>query len=388
MKKVLFVHDGPLYVNPEETRFYGIHYNNKLVERYLYFGDSVTFLMRSETIDETTASKYTEITREDFNFTAVPNFKSLRSRHNKAAAKEIVKKAVAEHDVIIIRFPSAIGVLAFYEARKLGKPILAEMVACVFDALWNYDWRGKILAVYKYLQYKVHLKRTTHTVYVTKKFLQNRYPSTAKSINCSNVVIEEVLEENLQKRISKIKETDLSKLTIATVGSLDVVYKGQADVLKAIKILKDQGFICYYKIVGQGTGNRLAALINKYGLNHQVQIVGPLKHNEVFDFLDSIDLYVHPSYQEGLPRAVIEAMSRACPILGSTTGGIPELIEPQYIFSTRDSNRIAQLIKSTTKEQLESQARYNFEASKDYIKSNLDQRRQEFYAEFKKEMNL
>jgi glycosyltransferase involved in cell wall biosynthesis len=85
---------------------------------------------------------------------------------------------------------------------------------------------------------------------------------------------------------------------------------------------------------------------------------------------------------------VIEAMSRACPILGSTTGGIPELIEPQFIFSTRDSKQIAKLIKATSKEQLEQQARFNFEASKDYIKATLDQRRQEFYAEFKKEMNL
>ena len=50
------------------------------------------------------------------------------------------------------------------------------------------------------------------------------------------------------------------------------------------------------------------------------------------DYYDSIDIYVQPSKQEGLPRAVIEAMSRGCPVLGTDIAGIPELIQERCLF--------------------------------------------------------
>ena len=44
--------------------------------------------------------------------------------------------------------------------------------------------------------------------------------------------------------------------------------------------------------------------------------MGGVPHNKIFQLLDDIDLYIQPSLQEGLPRSVVEAMSRACPIIG------------------------------------------------------------------------
>ena len=47
----------------------------------------------------------------------------------------------------------------------------------------------------------------------------------------------------------------------------------------------------------------------------------------IFEFLDSLDLYLQFSRGgEGLPRALVEGMSRGCPAIGSTVGGIPELL--------------------------------------------------------------
>jgi hypothetical protein len=167
-RKVLFVHDGPLGLY--NTQVYGIHYKNELVDRYSFFGEKVTFLMRSSSLALKDLVKYSKIDRPNFNFIPIPNFKSLKSLHNKSKAKAIIQKAVESHDILIVRLPSASGVIAFKEANKLDKPVLVEFVACVFDALWNYDWRGKILAKYKFKQYQNLMQDATHTVYVTNAF--------------------------------------------------------------------------------------------------------------------------------------------------------------------------------------------------------------------------
>ena len=91
-RKVLFVHDGPLGLY--NTNVYGIHYKNELVDRYLYFGEKVSFLMRSKTLHQNDLGKYSEIDHPAFNFIPIPNFKSLRSVHHKTKAKVIIENAV------------------------------------------------------------------------------------------------------------------------------------------------------------------------------------------------------------------------------------------------------------------------------------------------------
>ena len=72
--------------------------------------------------------------------------------------------------------------------------------------------------------------------------------------------------------------------------------------------------------------------------------MGRLSSKEVFDQLSKIDIYVHPSLQEGLPRAVIEAMSMACPIVASNTAGTPELISNEFIFKNKSPKAISKAI--------------------------------------------
>lgn len=68
----------------------------------------------------------------------------------------------------------------------------------------------------------------------------------------------------------------------------------------------------------------------EYNVMENVQILGEFKHNDVFSWFDDLDIYIHPSKQEGLCRAIIEAMSRACPIIAADAGG-HEQINIAYI---------------------------------------------------------
>ena len=132
-------------------------------------------------------------------------------------------------------------------------------------------------------------------------------------------------------------------------------------------------------------GERIA---KDLGVADHVKIIGRLNHDDVFKWLDNIDVYVHPSCQEGLSRAIIEAMSRACPIVGADTGGIHELIQDEYIVPKKDVSSIAEAIQLVINGDLKSIVCYNFENSKEYVKSVLYKRREEYFNEFLKSNNL
>lgn len=63
-----------------------------------------------------------------------------------------------------------------------------------------------------------------------------------------------------------------------------------------------------------------------------VSILGAKPHSEVFSWLDSIDIYVQPSFMEGLCRSIVEAMSRACPVICTNVGGNYELVSSDCLF--------------------------------------------------------
>ena len=105
---------------------------------------------------------------------------------------------------------------------------------------------------------------------------------------------------------------------------------------------------------------------------------------DVLNWLDGIDLYLQPSYQEGVPRATIEAMSRGCPVIASDAGGIPELIDSQWLIKPGDTDQLANLIirmLDHPEEQLEAILK-NYGKSLEYTNEFLYPRRSTFWSSF------
>jgi len=377
-QKVLFVHDGPMLQNEDKTISYGVHYTDELVNRYHFIGQEVTFLMRAKQVNAEQAGSYSKITHPAFRFVEVPNYKSIRTRLKKNEAIQIIRNEVKNADALILRMPSANAVIAYRFAIELNKPFLVEMVACVFDALWNYDWRGKLLAYPKYWSYQKIIKECPYVLYVTTQFLQNRYPTNGQGIACSDVILKQTDNSILDKRLELIKSAK-KPLKIVTVAAIDVPYKGQADVIKILSQLHSDDF--EYWIVGQGNPDRLQNAIQQ-SKRKNIKILGSIKHNEVFDLLQKADLYIQPSRQEGLPRAVIEAMSVGLPALGTNIAGIPELLPQECVYDPNNLKALKYLLTHLSKENLEKWALLNFEKSKEFDAGHLDKRRKMFYNQF------
>lgn len=377
---MLFIHDHT-FVSKNDKYYTTGSLNQKVMDRYkLWFGNCSVFATTRKAQEKDSAFIKEENKVEGIDFKLVPKNNSIKHLMN---IRKPMEKAVKDSDCVVVRM-SIFGAIGIYYARKYDIPYMIEMVACPWDSLWYHSVKGKILAPFMTLLTKKVCKQAKYVLYVTNKFLQRRYPSYGKQIGCSDVELLSIDSDVYTKRLEKIKKTDLKgkTLKLCTVANIGVRYKGQEIVIRSLKKLSKKGINCEYYLIGGGDSKRIKKIIKEEGVEDKVHIIGPVPHDEVFDYVDKMDIYVQPSNQEGLPRAVIEAMSRGCPIIGSSTGGIPELIDKSMVFKKGSINGFCKIMDNLTNEKLYKFAKQNYNRSFEYEKKYLDRKRSDFYLDF------
>lgn len=383
-EKVLFVHNGPLY-SDLSGNYYGVHYTDKVIDRYLVLGDTVNFMTRVHPI-ENPRFQFSKLTSDSLKVTNVPDVLSPVGRlKNAARARAVIRKSVDDADIVVARIPSLIARWAVGYAKEMGKPYIVECVACNWDALYNHKWYVKATAPYYFLAQRKVIKEAPFVIYVTRDFLQRRYPTRGESFSISNVELAQTDEHVLQKRVEKIVNWNRQSapMKLVTVASVATPYKGQADIIAALRVLKENDLACEYHLVGDGDPQRLKQSALREGVSDLIYFHGAIPHSKIFSILDAMDIYVQPSKQEGLPRAVIEAMSRGMPALGAETGGIPELLSANRIFPPGDVPAAARIIEEMmTSADLSKEAKANFNASTQYSIEHLERKRQEAFSRF------
>jgi glycosyltransferase involved in cell wall biosynthesis len=126
---------------------------------------------------------------------------------------------------------------------------------------WNHSWKGKLVAPFMWYATKKAVKNAPYVLYVTNEFLQHRYPSTGRTIGCSDVALPTLDESVLDARLHKIKQMTKNKpIVLGTTAAVDVRYKGQEYVIQAIAELNKQGYNFEYRLVGGGDKARLQSI--------------------------------------------------------------------------------------------------------------------------------
>lgn len=396
MEKLLFIHGGEKIKEDEEKNLYTDgSYSSEVWERYKIIAPNIRVVFRKDKNIYSKAEaqkKFQPLNNDIIFYEAIDkksNIKAFLSIRNEINNRKMIKKLVLESDYIIARVPSGISYYAIKIANKYNKKLLVEVVGCPFDCMWNHSIKGKILAIPEYLRLKYYMGKVLNAIYVSEKFLQKRYPNKGNNIGCSDVVLKECSKNVLEARIKKIrtlKKDTSQKIIFGTCGAIDIKTKGHKYMFKSIKELKKLGYSnIEYQLVGNGNKKRLEKLAQRYNIQENVSFLGPIKHDIIFDWLDKIDVYVQPSCQEGLCRALIEAMSRACPCIASDAGGNPELISKELIFQKKNYKELTNKIKQLLNSNLEDIAKINFLNAQKYTKDLLDKKRVEFYKKFLKQ---
>jgi glycosyltransferase involved in cell wall biosynthesis len=138
-------------------------------------------------------------------------------------------------------------------------------------------------------------------------------------------------------------------LVLGTVANL-FARKGYDVMLRALPAILTSAPQVRYLIVGSGDAayeKHLRALVGRLGLERHVQFAG--FQPSVYPCLGAMDIYVHPALMEGFGIAVLEAMAMRKPVVATTAGGLPELVqngETGILVPPGDSDALARAVSS------------------------------------------
>jgi glycosyltransferase involved in cell wall biosynthesis len=104
--------------------------------------------------------------------------------------------------------------------------------------------------------------------------------------------------------------------------------KGHVFLIRAMKLLIDQGHELELRLAGDGIRKaQLTNLAHELGISDRVNFLGFLSEDEVIHELQDCDLFVLPSFVEGLPVSAMEAMAIGVPVIATNIAGTGELVE-------------------------------------------------------------
>ena len=198
-------------------------------------------------------------------------------------------------------------------------------------------------------------------------------------------MIPEPTEDILSCRLEKIRNQSFGTLTLGFLGSIENESKGLEHAFRALSHAKADLPDFELRVLGPGDPDEWIQLATQVGIRSQVVFDGVLPSGRpVYGWLDKIDVYLHPRLQDGLPRSLIEAMSRGCPALSSKAGGIPELLPPSVTHEPGNWKELASHLTTfaTDEDWMLENAQLNFDTSKKYGRQKLKRKRNKFWGDF------
>ena len=125
--------------------------------------------------------------------------------------------------------------------------------------------------------------------------------------------------------------------------------KGVFNFVKAIPEIMRKRDDLEFLIGGDGQlQDKIERYLEKESLSNKIKLTGWIPHDELPDYLNMLKLVVLPSYTEGLPNIMLEAMACGTPVLATPVGAIPDIIkdgETGFIMETNSPECIAKNVK-------------------------------------------
>lgn len=388
--KILIVANAHMYKTADGKYYSAGVYNADFFQRYLQVFEKVRVVSKVRAVDVINASEYPAIDDERVEIFDLPWYGNLREAiRNLIPLLRRVRSASEDCDCSVLRVFQYESVLAYFVGKIVKKPFAVEVVN---DPMSLIRRRG----LSRFLRIRIMkriVKRANGVSYVTRSYLQKRYPSIAR--------IRGETRENFESYYSSIalSSKDLSKprvfnntfrlfRLIHVANNITDDSKGHKTVIRAVKALVDNGINVTVSFIGDGDYvSELTHFADLLGVSDKVTFLGrKKKKSEIMILLKQSDLFIFPTLSEGLPRSLIEAMAAGLPCLSTAVGGIPEILESKYLFLPTDheglASKIAELMRNP--QELEAMSKKNCEVAREFVLDEVNSRAREFFSKLRR----
>ncbi len=302
-----------------------------------------------------------------------------------------ISRALDEHlqaaESVLLIAPGMLASIAYRRLRRRGRHYGVEVVSDPYDAMARASMHHPLRPLLRWSATR-GLRRLCASAaaasYVTRETLQRRYPCPAFSVGVSDVELPPVAFAGDPR--PPVRRG--APRTIVSVGTMSQPYKAQEVLIEALARCRREGLDVRAVLVGDGRHRgALEARAAKERVAEQVTFAGALPPGEAIRrVLDQANLFVLPSRTEGLPRAMVEAMARGLPCVGSAVGGIPELLPAEDVVPPGDAAALADKIRAVLgdRDRLVRMAARNLETARLFREELLETQRLAFYEELRR----
>jgi len=260
--------------------------------------------------------------------------------------KKVFKQAQNIPDIFYTTwaYPDAYATMLL--ARKYGKKyILRVHGSDINDLAYRKKIRGKIQLVLK----------NAAVIISPSSDLKEKIVQLGVPPDKINVIYSGVDSKKFYYRERKNCERQLSlvqgKKRVLYIGNLKKA-KGVLDLLEAANLMKKELDNFEILFIGKGESRHLMdRFIKNHRMHDIIRIIGPVDHHQLNPWINSCDCLCLPSYSEGLPNVLLEALACKTNIVATRVGGIPEIIKnaEQYLVEPGDpealKNKLVQVLK-------------------------------------------
>lgn len=387
--KALIVDAAHLFKDKEGNYFAPTIYDNAFLARYLEVFDTIKFMGKVREMQETDESRYIKIDTPKVEICELPWYQGLKQLFIKLPLViKACSTATKECDCYILRALQIESILVYF-LRDKKVPYAVEVVND--PESWE-EFSGIVRKILSILLRRI-VNGANGVSYVTQEVLQKKYPCRASIYRKDDNNYFESYYSSVELRKEEIQ---VPKKYNNTMDEINIVHvannivgegKGHYTLIQIINKLVEKGINAKVSFIGEGTEiDSLKQCARELGVIEQINFEGRIANRtELLEKIKEYDIMVFPTHTEGLPRCIIEACAVGLPCLATSVGGIPELLNAEFLFDPNDvegfTSKLLDLFYHP--EQMSEMSRQNIETAFNYQKEILDARRKEFYTKLR-----
>lgn len=391
-EKLLIACDVHLLKAPDGSYWCDAIYDYNFWKRYMTVFPKLKIAGRCKNVD-TVDPKWKRVDGYGIEIFEIPFYQGpvqLARNYRKIQAK--LKAVSFGCGAALLRMPSPTAQMVYKKLPK-SMPVAGEIVYDPTDDVKRKDNSLFIHLINRIIsmQLESFCATANGVSYVTEKSIQSHYPSYARIHGEDKAHFETyystiTLSDDAfsgPRDYTGVKSLELALSCVAMENDR----KGEKILIQCVKLARERGYDVTAVLIGDGSKRKeFQKLAERLEIQEYVKFTGLLSSSDaVRERLKKADVFVFPTQAEGLPRGILEAMAGGMPVLSTSVGGIPEILDERYMLDPFDAEAFANAVcrMMDNPSELNEMSRRNFSVAEKYKNTILQERREQFYKKLK-----